>query len=106
MGLVEDLQKIYQGKLPEGSMLVRTTHGSTEVQIYGISGKGIILPVDRVDEFIADLEKRCPDAEYIYQFGENNETFDFPGHKLSKISRYLREARDIGVKFAEYTKIF
>ncbi|MBI1972963.1 hypothetical protein HYS50_03085 [Candidatus Woesearchaeota archaeon] len=63
MGLVEDLQRIFDGKMPEGAMLVRTTHGSSEVQVYGVNGRGMSLPVDRVDDFIAELEERCVDPQ-------------------------------------------
>ncbi len=106
MGLVEDLQRIFSGKMPEGAMLVRTTHGSSEVQVYGVNGSGMSLPIDRVDDFIAELEERCVDPQTVYRFGQANETFDVPGFKLPKVSRYLREARDIGVHFAEYNKVF
>lgn len=106
MGLVDDLQRIFEGKMPEGTMLVRITHGSSEVQIYGVNGRGLSIPIDRVEAFIAELEERCVDPQTMYQFGENDETFDVPGFKLPKASRYLREARDIGVQFAEYNKIF
>jgi len=106
MGLVDDLQRIFEGKMTEGAMLVRTTHGSSEIHVYGVSGRGLSVPVDRVDDFIAELEARCIDPQTMYRFGENDKTFDIPGSKLSKASRYLREARDIGVHFADYNKIF
>ena len=106
MGLVEDLQRIFDGKMPEGAMLVRTTHGSSEVQVYGVNGKGMSLPADRVDDSLAELEERCVDPQAVYRFGKTDETFDVPGFKLLKVSHYLREARDIGVHFAEYNKIF
>ncbi len=87
-------------------MLVRTMHGSSEVQVCGVNGRGMRLPVDRVDDFIAELEERCVDPQTLYRFGKADETFDVLGFKLSKVSRYLREARDIGVHFAEYDKLF
>ncbi len=106
MELFEDLQSIFYGKMPEGVMIVRTTHGSSEIQVYGVNGRGISLPLDRIDNFIAELEKICVDSQTTYRFGKNDETFDIPGFKLPKTSRYLREARDIGVHFAQYNKIF
>lgn len=106
MGLAEDSERISGSQLPEGYMAVRTTHGNPKIHIYGVNGMGISLPVDKVDDFIAELEKICIDSQTLYQFGEGDETFDFPGYKLQKASDYLKEARDIGVHFANYTKIF
>ena len=106
MGLVEDLHLIFEGKMPEGAMLVRTIHGSSEVQIYGVNGRGLSLPFDKVDDFIAELKERCVDSQITYRFGQTDKTFDVPGFKLPKVSRYLKEARDIGVHFAEYNKVF
>ena len=106
MDLFDTLQRISDGRLPEGSMAVKTTHKSSEIQIYGVSGTGLSVPVDEVEEFIAELEQKCTDPTTLYTFEDHGASFEIPGIKLSKAALYLREARDSGVHFAKYVKIF
>jgi hypothetical protein len=108
-GLTEALAAIAQGTLPEGSMVVRTSHGSEVIELFGTNGKGIAVPVDMVDEVIADLEGACTDPETLYRFPvgeEGNEVLEMPGSKIAKVAQYLRQARDDGRELAKYEMIF
>lgn len=106
MDLIEDLQRISEGKMPKGTMLVRTTHGSSKVGIYGTNQRGRAIPLDKIDEFISELEEQCKDPRTLYVLGEGNKTVEIPGFKVSGLVRYLKQARDVGVKLAEYNRIF
>ena len=105
--LVEDLEAIFEGRIPEGMMLVRTTYGSKDVEIYGVNLRGFKIPLDKIDKFIGDLEKTCTNAETLYSIAEEDRpAMLIPGFKLSKTVQYLREARDVGIKFASYNQLF
>ena len=106
MGLAENVQQIFEGKIPQESIVVKTTYQNPEIQIYGSTGRGFRVPVERVEDFIAELQEKCVEPSTTYQFGETGETFDLPGFKLPNVAQYLREARDIGTAFAEFIKLF
>ena len=106
MGLIEALQSIKDGKLPEGCMAITTTNGSSHVNLYGVNKKGFSVPLNKIEDLIKELEKECIDQETLYEVGHKDSYMEVPGYKLEKISKYLREARDIGVQFANYTKMF
>ena len=100
------LKSTAEGKIPDGALLVRTTHGAKEVELYGTNKRGIRIPLDKVDDFIGELEQTCIDSQTLYKLGREESFMEVPGFKVQKVSQYLREARDIGVMLAQYQKIF
>jgi hypothetical protein len=106
MDITDDLTAILEGKIPNGRMFVRTTHGSSEVELFGTNKRGFRIPLDRVEGFVEHLMQTCTDSQTLYRFGENNSVVEIPGSKVSKAAHYLRQARDIGVQFADYQQLF
>ena len=106
MSLIEDLQRIYEGKMPKGCMLVRTAYGSSKVEIYGTNQRGLAMPLNKIEKFISELEKKCTDPQTIYELGKSGKEIEIPGFKLPGLVQYLRQARKAGVYLAEYNRIF
>ena len=106
MGIVETLAAIVEGKIPDGAMLVRTTHGAKDIEVYGINKNGFRVPMERAEEFITCMMQTCTDPKTLYQFGSGESMVEIPGDKREKVARYLREARDVGGQFARYQKMF
>jgi len=106
MRFIEGLKAISKGRVPEGAMVVKTTHGAKEVVLEGTNGRGFKIALDQIDPFIAGLEQECADPETMYRVGDGEKPVEIPGFKVPKVAQYLREARDLGVQLGEYTKIF
>ena len=106
MDLVTAVKSISEGKVPEGAMVVQTTHGSSEINLYGIKGKGFSVPVDKVEEFIEELKATCTDSRTLYKLGQEDTAVEIPGNRVDKVANYLRQARDIGVMLASYQQMF
>ena len=106
MNMKDDLKAIFEEKIPEGRMLVRTSHNAQDVELYGINQRGFKIPLSKVDAFIGELERVCTDSEMIYGFGEGESCVEIPGIEVNKIARLLRQARDIGVTLASYQMVF
>lgn len=102
MTILEDLKAIANGKIPKDSMCVKTTHNATTIELYGTNQNGLTIPLTQIEEFIGELEKICGDPEILYQLND----VEISGLKIQKVARYLREARDFGIHFASYTKMF
>jgi len=102
----KDLEAILNGKMPEGGMLVRTTNGSQSVELYGTNGKGFKIPVNEIDGFTSELKQMGEDPNTLYTLESGEHQVTIPGSKVSKASLYLKQARDIGVKLAEYKQFF
>lgn len=106
MAIVEDLEAISEGRMPSGKMAVRTTHGARDIVLRGTNGNGFKIPLDQVDSFIRELEQTCVNSYTLYRLGREDCAVEIPGFKVPKVARYLREARDTGVHFANYHMIF
>ena len=115
MGLIEDLEALSKGEVPERCMVIRTTHNAKSIELYGINKRGFNIPLDRIDFFLEELEKKCSDPKTLYKFymkgnpSENKSPADpveIPGFKVPEIKQYLKQARDIGILLRGYQRIF
>jgi len=106
MGVSEVMQAISEGRVPDGYMVVMTSHGSSEVRLYGVNQMGCIIPIERIEDFIKELETSCTDPETLYEFQAGDQVIEIPGYKVPKIALYLRRARDVGVELREYRQVF
>jgi len=108
MNNIDTLQAILGGSKPNGTLLVRTKHGSPHVDLFGATNIGCIIPLEKIEDFIEQLVVTCADYHTLYQIniGSDGEVMEIPGCKLQKIIMYLRQARDIGVMLGEYNQFF
>lgn len=104
MGIGEDLVEILNGKMPKGTMLVKTTHNSDSVELYGTNGNGFKISIKELDNFISELEKA--DQNTIVMLEKDRFKVEIPGSRIPKAIHYLKMAKNIGVKLAEYKQIF
>lgn len=104
MSIGEDLAVMLEGKMPEGSMMVSTTHNSDNVEMYGTNGHGFKIPFKELDEFIKELEKGDRNAMMVLE--KDGFEVMVPGHMISKTIQYLKHAKTFGVKLGEYKQIF
>jgi hypothetical protein len=106
MAIIDDLSAIFEGKMPEGRMFVKTTNNAKDVELYGTNRKGFKIPLDRIEEFIGELEQTCGDPDISYKLGKDDSSVEIPGFKIEKTAHYLREARDIGIMLGGYQIFF
>ena len=46
MGLIEDLEALSKEEVPEGCMVIRTTHNAKSIELYGVNKRGFDIPLD------------------------------------------------------------
>jgi len=104
MTLTTDLLDVLNGKIPEGSMIVKTIHNSDNVELWGINGKGFKIPLEEVENFVGELKKFNHDEDLILKRDEHEVVV--PGNRIAKAIQYLEFAKRTGVKLKEFKQIF
>jgi len=119
-----ELVEMLEGKIPAGAMIVVTKHGSGTIELYGVNGNGFKIPIRELDNFIYELENtdqsgsimlvlrkkgyevNAPGNRIKKALKKKGYEIYIPGNRIQKVIAYLKEARSIGVKLAEYRQAF
>lgn len=104
MSLTTDILDVLNGKIPEGSMMVKTSHHSNNVEFYGANGKGFKIPLKEVDNFINELKGLDPDVNSIIEIDKHEVIV--PGNRIPMAIRYLKFAKTTGVELKSFSKLF
>jgi len=106
MSLNDFVKNVIEESFPKGEMLIRRTEGSPNIEFFGINQKGIAIPLGRIDEFIAELEKTCVDPKTTYKLGDGDAIVEIPGKRVPSVIDYLKEAKEKRVENPLYIRFF
>ena len=99
------LQFILDKNIPQESMLISANYENSEIYFYGTKNTGCAIPLEQIEEFIKILEKNNVDDCTSYKIKTEKGEIDIPVNRFSRITKFLREAKDIGV-FCKSYKLF
>lgn len=104
MSLTIDILDVLNGKIPKGSMLIKTSYHSDNVEFYGANGKGFKIPLKEVDNFIGELEKLDRNVNSIIEIDKHEVLV--PGNRIPTAIRYLKFAKTTGVEINSFNQLF
>lgn len=108
MSLTTNILDALNGKIPKGSMLVKTSHHSDNIEFYGANGKGFKIPIEEVDDFISELEKLDPNVNSIIEIDEHKGEHEVvvPGNRIPMAIQYLKFAKTTGIELRSFSQSF